>query len=335
MTPIQGPSTNNINFTGLQNPELDGTGKTNDTKGVGAILDANNVTFTNNVEGVDGAGNTSPAAELPELEEPTKQQGINEALDKLLSILQLENDKVQVNITKQNLAIASTMIEAEHTERSAKLTIALSLLEQLGDRWILFGGSAMRNEAASIAAFSAAIVALAPEEKTAAAFMLANSMAEDARWGHHHVFFWHGDRNNTLYDGLKAMGFDRRDANAMTHLIQRGRFDIAAKISGDGPLAEILDKAQSYKETAKKMASLFNSFGDVDMNKLTQMNRSKALAAMFEEIIKRRMGELGQDDDKLSQIIELVKGNVTNATDILASLRGSTNEISENINQMV
>ena len=297
---------------------------------VADILGQDNVTVRDNVGNEPSAVDTYPASQLPELEEPEiKQQNIYDAIDKLVSVLQLETDQKQVEASIKRIGTAATLLAAERDHRAEKLVILLSLMESLGDRF--FVGRMAKEEGAAIAAFSAALVSMAPEEKKTAAFSFMSAISHEARGG----FGFIGMSNETLTNGLKAMGLEDGKASHVEWLISEGSFSSAADICDNPQLVEILGKAETFKEIANNIANKFDFFGHFDANKFLEEGREKSIAKELEDFLARVAARAVEDSDStLSKLVEMVTSNNSKTTDILSGMKGTDTEISSQINQM-
>lgn len=324
-----------INFDGVfksnSSEPVGDTTAAGGTEGVANILGTDNVTVRDNVGIEADAVNTNPASQLPELDEAEiKQQGIYDAIDKLLSVLQLETDQKQLETSIKRIGTAATLLAAERDHRAEKIVMLLSLMETLGDRF--FVGRMTKNEGAAIAAFAAAIVSMAPEDKKEAAFMFMSAISHESRgFG----FFCFRMDSETLTEGLKAMGLSGSKAGKVQNLISEGAFDIAAKICDNTQLGEILGKAETFKETARNLADKFDFFGRLDTNKILEEGRAKMLARELEEFFARIAARAEEDGDgTLGKLIEIVVSNTSRTAEILSGIKGTDAEIASQINEM-
>lgn len=324
-----------MNIQEMSSKSVEGTSSTGEAEEVSAILGKDNVTISEEVGDKQDAANTNPAAELPELDEPqTKHQSIYDAIDKLVSLLQLENDEKQVESAKNRIESVTPLLEAERSNRAAKLVLLLSLMDSLGDRFFLT--DFRRNEGASIAAFSAALMSMAPADKQDSVFAFTTAISRDA--GESHWWFCgsflNGD-NNTLSRGLNAMnlGLDDFQMASLKRCISDGSFDTAAKICAGTPLADILGKAETFKEIAKSLADKFDIFGHFDSNKFLDESRTRALAKDLEEFAVKT-AEQAEEDDSIEQLIESIQSNTSKTAEILAGMKGTDTEIAGQMNQM-
>lgn len=303
-------------------------------KEVSSILGADNVTVTENVGEVTEAANANPAAELPELEAPkARQQEVYAAIDKLLAVMQLEDNEKQVQMSKERISASASLIEAEFNERTEKIVIMLSLLKSLGNRFAV--GSFAKSEGAAIAAFSAAVVSMAPSDQKTAALAFMGAISNDARGG---CYGFLGSLNNdTLYDGLKSMGLDSFKADTVQYMISEGSFDIAAELCGSSPLTDILDKAATLQETAKALAEKFDFFGRVDIPGFMGMDREsrmKALANEIEELFAKLAAQQEDGATPLDKLIESINASISQTAAILGGMKGTDTEIAGQMNQM-
>lgn len=298
---------------------------------VASILGTDNVTVTDNVGAVAETANPLPAADLPVLDAPkTRQQEVYAAIDKLLAVMQLEDNEKQVQMSKERISASASLIEAEFNERTEKIVIMLSLMKTLGDRLV---GSFARREGAAIAAFSAAVVSMAPSDQKTAALAFMGAISNDARRGGFGFFF--SLNNDTLRNGLKSMGLDSA-ASSVQYLISEGAFDQAAKLCGSSPLTDILDKAATLQETAKAISEKFSFFGKFNDQRflgLDRESRMKALANELEELFAKLAAQ-EEGASPLDKLIESVNASIAQTAAILGGMKGTDVEISGQMNQM-